>query len=95
MCIRDSCWSYEDEHRLLYFSTEDNEFKQLNEKTQKEERKDFISLDGFEIEAVYLGTQINPYQESEIRAIAAQRGIQVRKMKYSPSDITHLVFDEN
>lgn len=95
LLAKGDCWSYEAEHRLLYFSTEDNEFKQLNEKTQKEERKDFISLDGFKIEAVYLATQINPYQESEIRAIATQRGIQVRKMKYSPSDITHLVFDEN
>lgn len=95
LLAKGSCWEYESEHRLLYFSTEDGEFKPNDaEEKASPKRKDFISLDGFEIEEIYLGALIDSKKESEVKQIAKSIGVSVFKMRYDDSDITKLKADK-
>lgn len=95
LLAKGSCWEYESEHRLLYFSTEDGEFKPNDaEEKASPKRKDFISLDGFEIEEIYLGALIDSNKESEIKQIAKSIGVSAFKMRYDDSDITKLKADK-
>lgn len=94
LLAKGACWEYEAEHRLFYFSTNDNDFKEYDNTTGKTHRKDFIPFEGFTVEAVYLGTRIDSHKEVEIRSIAKKTGINVFKMKYDNYDITKLVSEQ-
>lgn len=85
---KSACWEYETEYRLFYFSTIDNDFKMKDK--DKHKRADYITLNGFEIEAIYLGSRIDPHKEAELLRIASSCHIQTYKMKFDPSDITKL-----
>lgn len=94
LLAKGSCWEYESEHRLLYFSTDDGEFETNDAAKDSPKRKDFISLDGFEVEGFYLGALIDSKKESELRQIAKSIGVSVFKMRYDDSDITKLKADK-
>lgn len=88
LLAKSSCWEYEAECRLIYFTTNDNDLKIQNYDQNK--RSDYISLDGFQIEAVYLGTRIDPKKEAEIKSISNCLGIPIFKMRFCMSDITQI-----
>lgn len=89
LLTKDTCWQYEAEHRLIYFTTRNQELK-IGNNDGEIVSKDYISLLGFEIEAVYLGAKMDNKKKSEISRIALSRGISVYEMKYSTEDITRL-----
>ena len=78
----------------MYFSTDDGEFETNDAAKDSPKRKDFISLDGFEVEGFYLGALIDSKKESELRQIAKSIGVSVFKMRYDDSDITKLKADK-
>lgn len=88
------CWNYEAEHRLIYFTTQSSDIKEVDDKTGKFKRKNYLSLSGFKIEEVYLGAEIDPKKQKEICEITKHRNIPTFKMRYDNYDITRLVSDE-
>lgn len=88
LLAKGACWEYEAEHRLLYFTMNKND---LIVGDDKEKCSDFISLKGFEIEAIYLGAMISGKKETEIKRLAALNEIPIYKMKYNKNDITLLI----
>lgn len=88
LLAKGACWEYEAEHRLLYFTVDKND---LIVGDDKEKRSDFIPLDGFEIEAIYLGAMISGKKEAEIKHLAVSNKIPIYKMKYNKDDITSLI----
>lgn len=88
------CWNYEAEHRLIYFTTQSSDIKEVDDKTGKFKRKDYLPLSGFEIEGVYLGAEIEPKKQKEICEITEGKRIPTFKMRYDSYDITKLVADE-
>lgn len=94
LLAKGGCWNYESEHRLLYFSSNDGDFKMDHKSEKGSQRKNFISLSGFEIEEIYLGALIDTKKESEIKQIAKSIGVRVFKMRYDTSDITKLRAEE-
>lgn len=88
LLAKGSCWEYEAEHRLLYYTTNEDD---LMVGDDKKECSDFISLGGFEIEAIYLGAMISGEKKAEIKYLAALKKLLVYKMKYNKDDITSLI----
>lgn len=84
------CWNYEAEHRLIYFSEITSEFKKKDDTTGKTKRENYLPLSGFEIEKVYLGTEIEEKKEKEILKITRSKNIPTLKMVYDSYDITKL-----
>ena len=88
------CWSYEAEHRLIYFTTESSTIKEVDDKTGDIKRKNYLSLSGFEIAEVYLGAEIDPKKQQEICKITKENRIPTFKMRYDTYDITRLECEE-
>lgn len=84
------CWSYEAEHRLIYFTTEGSTIKDVDDKTGDVKRKNYLPLSGFEIAEVYLGAEIDPMKQQEICKITKEKRIPTFKMRYDTYDITRL-----
>lgn len=79
-------WEYENETRLIYYTSNNTDWR-----NSKGGIKDYVTIDGFEIKAVYLGYRIGEKEESELRNLLYGRGIELYKMKFSRDDITRLV----
>lgn len=84
------CWSYEAEHRLIYFTKESSTIKEIDDKTGDIKRKNYLPLSGFEIAEVYLGAEIDPMKQKEICKITKEKRIPTFKMYYDTYDITSL-----
>ena len=74
------CWSYEYEKRLIYFSKKDAYKKE----------KDYVSLSGFKIRAVYMGYRIDNLYESILKKLCNTKNIPLYKMEFDMNDITKL-----
>lgn len=94
-----SCWKYEEEVRLVYFGKDmskwikpdwRNESQQDGENPQK--YKDYISLDGFNVKAIYFGSKISDKDKSEVvNKLHNNRGnVNLFQMKFRRDDITQL-----
>lgn len=73
-------WSYEHEKRLIYFSKKDAHKKE----------KDYVSLPGFKIRAVYMGYRIDNLYESILKQLCKVKNIPLYKMEFDMNDITKL-----
>lgn len=99
LVAKSSCWEYEKEHRLIYFTSKSSELYKTKEELRNEnpptniKRRDYLSLEGFNVDALYLGTNIDPKKETEILDIAEIKNIPVYKMKYDTNDITRLIHE--
>lgn len=74
--LKSTQWAYEDEYRLLYFSEEPS--------------LDYYPLQGIEIEAVFLGAKIRPFDRSFILNELKGSGIPVYQMKYNRDDVLRI-----
>lgn len=76
LIIKGDCWRYEKESRLTMYS--------------KRKTKEFCQLKGYEIEAVYMGCEIDPKKRGEIKNILRGSNVQLYQMAFSKQDITKL-----
>lgn len=84
-----SCWNYENEYRLVYFTADTEEIKKVDA-NGKIAYNNFVSLAGFRISDLYLGTRIDSKKKSDILGIARRKGIVVYQMEYDKQDMTKL-----
>lgn len=78
-----SDWSYEDEVRLIYFTKN----HPIDENGKK---KNYITLSGFTIKAVYMGYQINKKREAFLEELCKELDLPLYKMAFNMNDITKL-----
>lgn len=94
-----SCWEYEEEARLIYFSKDmskwikpdwRNETQQDGENPQK--YRDYISLGGFNVKSIYFGSKISDKDKSEVvHKLHNNRGnVKLFQMTFRKDDITQL-----
>lgn len=85
LLAKSSNWLYEHETRLIYFQKDISDWVDVDGHTQ-----DYISLDGFCIEAVYMGLKISPKRKEEIIDVVKGRNIDLYEMDFDPYDITKI-----
>lgn len=94
-----SCWSYEEEARLIYYSKSMS--KWINPKWKDEAGKkntkeakllDYIFLEGFEVKTIHFGvrTSQKDYHEISSRLLGFRPTVELYKMKFKEEDITQL-----
>lgn len=85
LLAKGSCWEYEHESRLIYYSKE--------EASVGRKIDNYVSLAGFRIIAVYLGYRISDEDKRDVIAAAMSRGINVYQVRFDRNDITSLTTD--
>ena len=78
-------WRYECEGRLIYISNNTEEFRD-----GRGNIIEYTPLDGFKIEAVYLGTRINKVHEKIVFDAAKSINVPVYKMIFNLNNLTDL-----
>lgn len=78
-------WRYECEGRLIYISNNTEEFRD-----GRGNIIEYTPLDGFKIEAVYLGTRINKVHEKIVLDAAKSINVPVYKMIFNLNNLTDL-----
>lgn len=77
---------YEKEARLIYYSKPLKDYAETGAKMPN-----YISLDNFKIEAVYLGYLVEKKYITAIKKAIGKNNIELYKMEFDPSNITRLV----
>lgn len=77
LLAKSDAWEYENESRLVYFSKKENE-------------KDYVSLSGFPVRAVYLGYKVPRKLNAKLRELLESKGISLYEMHFRSEDITKL-----
>lgn len=94
-----SCWSYEEEARLIYYSKDMSKwanpnYKDKNGKKNTKEVKllDYIFLEGFSVKAIYFGVRISQKDYFDVmRPLQKDNpSIKLYKMEFKKEDITQL-----
>lgn len=80
-----SCWSYENEYRLIYYTKNSLELKGVDGKP-----KDFIAIPSFAVESVTLGCCISKEHKDAVVRAARISGIPVFQAKFGDEDITRI-----
>lgn len=75
--VKGNCWNYENEVRLVLYSSNDN-------------IKDYHSLEGYEISAIYMGCRIDAKKRAYLIELLKDRDIELYQMAFSKKDITKL-----
>ena len=94
-----SCWSYEEEARLIYYSKNMSKWANPNykdkngKKNTKEARLlDYIFLEGFSVKAIYFGVRISQKDYNDVMRLLQSNNPSVKlyKMEFKKDDITQL-----
>ena len=94
-----SCWSYEEEARLIYYSKDMSKWVNPDWKAEDGKKNtkyskllDYIFLEGFEAKAIYFGVRIfqKDYHEVTSRLQGFKPSIDLYKMRFKKEDITQL-----
>lgn len=94
-----SCWSYEEEARMIYYSKNmskwvNPKYKDQNGKKNTAEARllDYIFLEGFKVKAIYFGVRISQkdYQDIICPLQSLNPLVELYKMKFKEEDITQL-----
>ena len=94
-----SCWSYEKEARLIYYSKDmsrwvNPNYKDKNGKKNTKETRllDYIFLEGFSVKAIYYGVRISQKDYNDVMRLLQSNNPSVRlyKMEFKKEDITQL-----
>lgn len=94
-----SCWSYEEEARLIYYSKDMSKwanpmYKDKNGKKNTKETRllDYIFLEGFSVKAIYYGVRISQKDYNDVMRLLQSNNPSVRlyKMEFKKEDITQL-----
>lgn len=81
-----SCWSYENEYRLIYYSKNSLELKGIDGKS-----KDFIAIPGFDLVSVTLGCCISKEHKDAVMRAAEINDVPVYQAKFRDDDITEIM----
>ena len=76
LCVKGDFWGYEKEARLILYSRED-----IGE---------HYSVDGYEIEAVYMGYKMEKEKREYLKSLIKGTGIKLYQMVFSDEDMTKL-----
>lgn len=94
-----SCWSYEKEARLIYYSKDmsrwvNPNYKDKNGKKNTKETRllDYIFLEGFSVKAIYFGVRISQkdYNDVICHLQNLNPSVELYKMEFNNYDITQL-----
>lgn len=85
LLAKSSSWQHENETRLIYFTERNNDLKFRNGRQRK-----YCSLDGFEIEAIYMGYKITGGYKQAIKNAIIGMGVELYQMEFDMNDITKL-----
>ena len=94
-----SCWSYEEEARLIYYSKDmsrwvNPNYKDKNGKKNTKETRllDYIFLEGFSVKAIYFGVRISQKDYNDVISPLQKLNpsVEVYKMEFNNDDITQL-----
>lgn len=94
-----SCWSYEEEARLIYYSKDmsrwvNPNYKDKNGKKNTKEARllDYIFLEGFSVKAIYFGVRISKKDSNDVISHLQKLNpsVEVYKMEFNNDDITQL-----
>ena len=94
-----SCWSYEEEARLIYYSKDmsqwaNPDYKDKNGKKNTKEARllDYIFLEGFSVKAIYFGVRISQKDYFDVMGPLRSNNPSVKlyKMVFNKDDITQL-----
>lgn len=93
------CWEYEKEARLIYYSKDmskwiDHKWDEASheERSNKQKLLNYISLEDFQVKAVYFGCKVSKKDFDEINSQLQvfNTDVQKYKMKFCEDDITRL-----
>lgn len=99
LMVKASCWSYEEEARLIYYSKDMSQWANPNykdkngKKNTKEARLlDYIFLEGFSVKAIYFGVRISQKDYNDVISPLQKLNpsVEVYKMEFNNDDITQL-----
>ena len=94
-----SCWSNEEEARLIYYSKDmsrwvNPNYKDKNGKKNTKEARllDYIFLEGFSVKAIYFGVRISKKDSNDVISHLQKLNpsVEVYKMEFNNDDITQL-----
>lgn len=94
-----SCWSYEEEARLIYYSKDmskwlnpDWKAEDGKKNTKESKFRDYIFLEGFEVKAIYLGVRLSQKDYHEVTSLIQRLkpSVELYRMKFKKEDITQL-----
>lgn len=94
-----SCWSYEEEARLIYYSKDmsrwvNPNYKDKNGKKNTKETRllDYIFLEGFSVKAIYFGVRISQKDYNDVICLLQKLNpsVELYKMEFNNNDITQL-----
>lgn len=77
LCVKGDCWRYEKETRLIMYS--------------RNEVGDYYSLNGYEIEAVYMGCRIEHEKRNYLKNLLKGTNIDLYQMSFSTDNITRVI----
>lgn len=86
LLAKSQSWEYEQETRLIFFTEERKDLKYKNGRM-----RNFVPLDGFEVESVYMGYRISDEYKNAVKTAIAGTDVQLYQMSFKPHDITKLV----
>lgn len=86
LLAKGDCWGYENEERLIYYCKKD--IRKIREESRK--NNGYISLDGFNIKAIYLGYRISDIDKKDIVNATKGKNIEIFQMVFDENDITKL-----
>ena len=94
-----SCWSYEEEARLIYYSKDMSQWvnpnykdKNVKKNTKEARLLDYIFLEGFSVKAIYFGVRISQKDYNDVISPLQKLNpsVEVYKMEFNNDDITQL-----
>lgn len=94
-----SCWSYEEEARLIYYSKDMSQWvnpnykdKNVKKNTKEARLLDYIFLEGFSVKAIYFGVRISQKDYNDVMNPLQSNNPSVKlfKMQFNKDDITQL-----
>lgn len=94
-----SCWSYEKEARLIYYSKDmsrwiNPHYQDKNGKKNTKEARllDYIFLEGFSVKAIYFGVRISQKDYNDVIRLLQKLNpsVELYKMEFNNYDITQL-----
>lgn len=94
-----SCWSYEEEARLIYYSKDMSrwanptyEDKNGKKNTKEARLLDYIFLEGFSVKAIYFGVRISQRDYDDVTKClqSINPSVEIYKMEFNKDDITQL-----
>ena len=86
LLAKSQSWEYEQETRLIFFTEERKDLKHKNGHI-----RNFVPLDGFEVESVYMGYRISDEYKKAVKNAILGTNKQLYQMSFLPYDITKLV----